>query len=107
MEAVKKAEQIIKEIVEEAEVGKTYNGKIVRIEDYGAFVNILPNQDGLLHVSEISHHRVRNVRDVLKMGQFIRVKVISIDDNNKVRLSKKALEQNPDHNSDSDKKENF
>ena len=97
MEAVKQAEQMIKDITEEAEVGKTYNGKVVRIEDYGAFIQILPNVDGLLHVSEISHQRVRNVRDVLKMGQTLRVKVVSIDDNNKIRLSKKALEQSSQH----------
>ena len=93
MDAVKQAEQMIKDITEEAEVGKTYNGKVVRIEDYGAFIQILPNVDGLLHVSEISHQRVRNVRDVLKMGQMLQVKVVSIDENNKIRLSKKALEQ--------------
>jgi polyribonucleotide nucleotidyltransferase len=92
MEAVKQAEQMIKDITEEAEVGKIYNGKVVRIEDYGAFVQILPNVDGLLHVSEISHQRVKNVRDVIKMGQTLRVKVVSIDENNKIRLSKKALE---------------
>lgn len=92
MEAVKMAEQMIKEITEEAEVGKVYNGKVVRLEEYGAFIQILPNVDGLLHISEISHQRVRNIRDVLKMGQTLRVKVIAIDENNKVRLSKKALD---------------
>ncbi len=94
MEAVKKAKKIIEDITAEAEVGKTYDGKVVRIEDYGAFIQILPNVDGLLHISEIAHHRIGNVRDVLKIGQIIQVKVISIDENSKVRLSKKALEQN-------------
>jgi len=94
MEAVKKAKKIIEDITAEAEVGKTYDGKVVRIEDYGAFIQILPNVDGLLHISEIAHHRIGNVRDVLKIGQIVRVKVISIDENSKVRLSKKALEQN-------------
>jgi len=94
MQAVEKAKQMIKDITLEAEIGKTYEGRVVRIEDYGAFVEILPNIDGLLHVSEISHNRIRNVRDVLKLGQTIKVKVISIDENNKVRLSKKALESN-------------
>ncbi|MFO7981304.1 MAG: polyribonucleotide nucleotidyltransferase [Candidatus Aminicenantes bacterium] len=92
MEAVKKAEKMIKDITEEPEVGKEYEGKIVRIEDYGAFVQILPNTDGLLHISEISHQHTKNIRDVLKIGQAIRVKVIAIDDKNRVRLSKKALE---------------
>lgn len=106
MEAVKKAEQMIKDITEEAEVGKIYNGKVVRIEDYGAFVQILPNVDGLLHVSEISHQRVKNVRDVIKMGQTLRVKVVSIDENNKIRLSKKALEHSSQRYSHSHKKHN-
>ncbi len=92
MEAVKKAEKMIKDITMEAEIDKTYTGKVVRIEDYGAFVQILPKVDGLLHISEISHDRVRNIRDVLKIGQTIRVKVISIDENNKVRLSKRAVD---------------
>ena len=94
MEAVEKAKQMIKDITLEAEIGKTYEGKVVRIEDYGAFIEILPNIDGLLHVSEIAHNRIRNVRDVLKLGQIVKVKVISIDENNKVRLSKKALDSN-------------
>jgi polyribonucleotide nucleotidyltransferase len=92
MEAVKKAEQMIKDLTAEPEVGKTYSGKVVRIEDYGAFVKIMPNADGLLHISEIANFRVKNVRDEIKMGQTLNVKVISIDENNKVRLSKKALE---------------
>ena len=99
MEAVKKAEGMIRDITAEAEVGKTYEGKVVRLEEYGAFVQILPNQDGLLHISEISRERVRNIRDVLKLGQMLHVKVISIDENNKIRLSKKALESGPDSSS--------
>jgi len=91
--AAEKAREMIKEITVEAEEGRVYTGKVVRIEDYGAFVEILPNTDGLLHISEISPQRIRNVRDVLKLGQTIRVKVISIDENNKIRLSKKALER--------------
>lgn len=103
MLAVEKAKQMIKDITLEAEIGKTYEGKVVRIEDYGAFIEILPNVDGLLHVSEIAHNRIRNVRDVLKLGQIIKVKVISIDENNKVRLSKKALESNNSEHSDDSK----
>jgi len=93
VEAAEKAKEMINEITVEAEEGQVYTGKVVRIEDYGAFVEILPNTDGLLHISEISPQRIRNVRDVLKLGQTIQVKVIFIDDNNKIRLSKKALEQ--------------
>jgi polyribonucleotide nucleotidyltransferase len=92
MEAAEKAKKMIQDLTVEAEFGKTYTGKVVRIEDYGAFVEILPNIDGLLHISEISHQRIRNVRDILKMGQTLQVKVINIDENNKIRLSKKALE---------------
>ena len=87
---------MIKEITEEPEVGKVYEGKVVRIEDYGAFVQILPNTDGLLHVSEISNRHIKNVRDALKIGQTLKVKVTAIDEKNRVRLSKKALDDNRD-----------
>ena len=93
VEAAERAKAMIREITVEAEVGKTYTGRVVRLEEYGAFIEILPNIQGLLHISEIAHHRIRNVRDVLKMGDQIQVKVISIDENNKVRVSKKALEE--------------
>lgn len=99
MKAVEIAKKMIQDITAEAEVDKIYEGKVVRIEEYGAFVQILPNTDGLLHISEISHQRVRNIRDVIKMGQIIRVKVISIDEKNKVRVSKKSLEPGSSHSS--------
>ncbi|MFQ6084042.1 MAG: polyribonucleotide nucleotidyltransferase [Candidatus Aminicenantia bacterium] len=92
VQAGQKALEMIREITAEAEVGKIYEGKVVRIEDYGAFVEILPNIVGLLHISEIAHHRIRNTRDELKIGQEIKVKVIDIEDN-RVKLSKKAIEQ--------------
>ncbi len=92
MIAAEKAKELIHEITVEAEVGKVYQGKVVRIEEYGAFVEILPNIVGLLHVSEIAHYRVKSVWDVLKLGQVIEVKVISIDEDHKVRVSRKALE---------------
>jgi polyribonucleotide nucleotidyltransferase len=91
--AAEKAREMIREITIEAEVGKTYAGKVVRIEEYGAFVEILPNIVGLLHVSEIAHYRVKSVRDVLKLGDTIQVKVLNIDEDNKIKLSKKALEE--------------
>ncbi len=93
-EAVEKAKQMIREITVEAEVGKIYTGKIVRLEEYGGFVEILPNLVGLLHISEIARHRIRDIRDVLKMGQTVRVKVLAIDEDNKIKLSKKVLEPN-------------
>ena len=100
-ESAEKAKKMIREITVEAEVGKVYTGKVVRLEDYGAFIEILPNIVGLLHISEIAHHRIRNIRDVLKMGQTARVKVMAIDEDNKIKLSKKALEYNSDRRSGS------
>ncbi|MGB8952435.1 MAG: polyribonucleotide nucleotidyltransferase [Candidatus Aminicenantales bacterium] len=104
-ESVEKARQLISEITVEAEVGKTYQGKVVRIEEYGAFVEILPNLIGLLHISEIAHYRVKSTRDVLKMGQIIQVKVLSIDDDNKIKLSKKALEEDTRSHPNQDQKQ--
>ncbi len=92
IESAEKAKQMIREITVEAEVGKIYTGKVVRIEEYGAFVEILPNIVGLLHISEIAPYRIRSTRDVLKIGQTIRVKVLAIDEDNKIKLSKKVLE---------------
>jgi polyribonucleotide nucleotidyltransferase len=99
-ESAESAKQMIREITVEAEVGKVYTGKIVRLEEYGGFVEILPNIVGLLHISEIAPHRIRNIRDVLKMGQTIRVKVLAIDEDNKIKLSKRALEHNSSRSSD-------
>lgn len=100
IESAEKAKEMIKELTQEAEVGKIYTGKIVRLEEYGAFIEILPNIVGLLHISEIAHQRTRNIRDVFKMGQTVRVKVMAIDEDNKLKLSKKALESNSYHRSD-------
>ncbi len=97
MEAAEKAREMIREITLEAEVGKTYTGKVVRLEEYGAFVEILPNIVGLLHISEVAHHRIRNIRDVLKLGQTVEVKVLSVDEDNKIKLSRKALEEGKSH----------
>jgi polyribonucleotide nucleotidyltransferase len=82
--------QIITDITATAEMGKTYLGKVVRIVDFGAFVEIFPGTDGLLHISEIAEHRVAKVRDELKEGDQLMVKVIAIE-GNKVKLSRKAL----------------
>jgi polyribonucleotide nucleotidyltransferase len=87
----KKAIAIIMELTATAELNKTYMGKVQRITDFGAFVEIIPGTDGLLHVSEIARHRVQDVRDELKEGEQLLVKVISIDPSGKIRLSRKAL----------------
>jgi polyribonucleotide nucleotidyltransferase len=89
--SAKLAVEIITELTAEAEVGKTYTGKVKRIVNFGAFVEIMPGLEGLLHVSEIAPYRVREVTDELKEGQEILVKVIDVDGHNKVRLSRRAL----------------
>jgi polyribonucleotide nucleotidyltransferase len=89
--ACNKALEMIKALVVEPELGKTYNGTVKRIVDFGAFVEILPGKDGLLHISEIEHGRVAKVTDVLKEGDEIQVKVIGVERDGKVRLSRKAL----------------
>ncbi len=88
------AKQMIQDLTAEAELGKTYTGKVVRIEEYGAFVEIMPNLVGLLHISEVAPYRIHSIRDVLKLGDTVTVKVVNIDPlDNKIRLSKKALEE--------------
>ncbi|PYT49835.1 MAG: polyribonucleotide nucleotidyltransferase [Acidobacteria bacterium] len=82
--------QMVRDVTASAEVGKTYLGKVVRLAEFGAFVELFPGTDGLLHISEISEHRIRDVRDELKLGDQVLVKVLSIE-GNKVRLSRKAL----------------
>jgi polyribonucleotide nucleotidyltransferase len=92
-ESAKKAISIIQELTATPELNKTYLGKVQRITDFGAFVEIMPGTDGLLHVSEIANHRVKDVRDELKEGEQLLVKVINIDPTGKIRLSRKALLQ--------------
>lgn len=83
----------IRGIVEEAEVGKVYNGKVVNLVDFGAFVNFMGGKDGLVHVSEIRNERVEKVSDVLSEGQEVKVKVLEIDQRGKVRLSMRVVDQ--------------
>lgn len=90
-EATKKAIAMITEILAEAEVGKAYKGRVVKIAEFGAFVEIFPNTQGLLHISEISNERVRSVSDVLKEGDVIDVKVLEVDRAGRIKLSRKAL----------------
>lgn len=84
------AQQLIMKLIEEPEVGKEYMGKVRRITPFGAFVEILPNQDGLVHISELENRRVNKVEDVLSLGDEVKVKIIGIDPEGKIRLSRKA-----------------
>jgi len=95
-ESAKQAIAIIQELTATAELNKSYLGTVQRITDFGAFVEIMPGIDGLLHVSEIAKHRVKDVRDELKEGQQVMVKVINIDPSGKIRLSRKALLEGED-----------
>jgi len=95
-ESAARAIAIIQELTATPELNKSYLGKVQRITDFGAFVEIMPGVDGLLHVSEIAKHRVKDVRDELKEGEQLMVKVINVDPSGKIRLSRKALLEGPD-----------
>jgi polyribonucleotide nucleotidyltransferase len=90
-EAVKKALDIIKGLTAEPEVGAIYKGAVQRVTDFGAFIELLPGTDGLLHISEMAHTRVERVTDVMKEGDVVEVKVLSIDRDGKIRLSRREL----------------
>ncbi len=92
-EKIEKALNWIKSLVEEPEVGKVYEGTVVTIKDFGAFVNILPGIDGMLHVSQISDKRVEKVSDVLKVGQKVKVKLVAIDDKGRLSLTMRNIEK--------------
>ncbi|MGB4924430.1 MAG: S1 RNA-binding domain-containing protein, partial [Candidatus Nitrotoga sp.] len=85
------AKKRIEDIVAEVEVGKVYEGPVIKLLDFGAIVNIMPGKDGLLHISQISHERINVVSDVLKEGQIVKVKVLEADEKGRLRLSMKAL----------------
>jgi polyribonucleotide nucleotidyltransferase len=85
----------IKAVTAEIEVGTVYNGKVMRIVDFGAFVEVLPGKEGLVHISQIAHDRVAKVTDYLKEGQMVDVKVMEIDRQNRIRLSIKELLEKP------------
>ena len=95
-EAMAKAKKIILELTREIEAGEIFEGKVVRLEDFGAFVNLIPGKDGLVHVSEISFERVNKPGDVLKLGDVVKVLVKEIDNLGRVNLSIKALLQKPE-----------
>ena len=94
-DTIEKAKQMISDIVRVAKVGDVYAAKVVRLEKFGAFVNLFGNTDGLLHISKISHHRVDKVEDVLKLGDVIDVKVTEIDNKCRINVSAKALLPKP------------
>jgi polyribonucleotide nucleotidyltransferase len=93
LSAIEAALKWIEGIVAEPEVGKIYEGKVVKTVDFGAFVNFLGSRDGLVHISELENHRVKQVSDVLSEGDIIKVKVLGIDDRGKVRLSRRVVDQ--------------
>ena len=92
-ESIKKAYEMIYSIVAEPEVGKIYDGKVVKIVDFGAFVNFFGKRDGLVHVSQIKNRRLNHPSDVLKEGQDVKVKLLGFDDRGKVRLAMKMVDQ--------------
>lgn len=92
-DSIQKALDWIKSLVEEPEVGKIYTGTVVSIKDFGAFVNIMPGIDGMLHISQISEHRLKKVEDALKMGQTVKVRLDAIDDKGRLSLSMRGVEQ--------------
>jgi polyribonucleotide nucleotidyltransferase len=87
------ARKRIQDITADVEVGKVYEGPVLRLLDFGAIIQLLPGRDGLLHISQISHERVNAVSDHLKEGQQVKVKVLEADDKGRVRLSMKAVNQ--------------
>lgn len=93
-EAAQRAIDMVRGLTAEAEIGKLYKGKVKKIMDFGAFVEIFPGTEGLVHISQLAHERVKNVRDILKEGDEVLVKVLEVDKDGKIRLSRKeALEQ--------------
>ena len=91
--AIEKARELIAAIVDEPEVGRVYTGKVVKIMDFGAFVNFFGKRDGLVHVSQLSNERVGHPKDILQEGQSVKVKLMGFDERGKVRLSMKAIDQ--------------
>jgi polyribonucleotide nucleotidyltransferase len=92
-EAADRAIKIIRDLTAEVEVGQVYTGRVSRLTDFGAFVEVLPGIEALLHISEVADHRIRDIRDVLEEGQEVRVKCISNDGQGKIRLSRRVLLQ--------------
>ena len=91
--AAEEAIRLINNIAAEPEVGRIYDGKVVKIMEFGAFVNYLGSRDGLVHISQIAPHRVAKVTDVINVGDTVKVKLIGVDDRGKVKLSMRAVDQ--------------
>jgi polyribonucleotide nucleotidyltransferase len=87
---------MIEALVKDVEAGEIYLGKVTRVERYGAFVELLPGKEGLLHISHLAHHRVDKTEDVVKLGDKIEVKVLDIDEKGRINLSRKALLPKPE-----------
>jgi polyribonucleotide nucleotidyltransferase len=104
-EAVKKALEMVKELTEEAEIGKTYMGTVQKVADFGAFIEILPNIEGLLHISEIANYRIEDIYKEIKEGDQLLVKVIDIDEQGRIKLSRKALLKDKDSRNNKRRKE--
>ena len=96
IEAAERALKMVQDIVKEVEVGEVYEGKVMRILDFGAFVEILPGKEGLVHISKLAWERVGKVQDVLNIGDAVTVKVVEIDDQGRINLSRKALLPKPE-----------
>jgi polyribonucleotide nucleotidyltransferase len=96
-ESLEKAVEWVKNLTREVKVGEIFQGKVVRILDFGAFVEILPNQDGLVHISELAHYHVNKVEDIVKVGDTVRVKIIKVDEQGRINLSLKALQIPPEN----------
>ena len=94
-EAAKKAVEWIKNITREAKVGETFQGRVTRILNFGAFVEIFPSQEGLVHISQLAPYHVDKVEDIVKIGDIIPVKVISIDEQGRINLSLKEAKEKP------------
>ena len=106
-EAAAKAIKIVEDLTASAEIGKTYLGTVKKVVDFGAFVEILPGLEGLLHISEIAHRRIENIRGEVRVGDKILVKVINVE-GNKIRLSRRAVleDQEQDQNQDQEQDQN-
>lgn len=104
-EKAAEARRRIEEITAEVEIGKIYEGPVVKILDFGALINVLPGKDGLLHISQIAHERVEKVSDYLKEGQVVRVKALEADEKGRIKLSMKALIERPERAERTDRAE--
>jgi polyribonucleotide nucleotidyltransferase len=93
--ASEEARRRILQLTADVEVGMIYEGKVAKLMDFGAFVTILPGKDGLVHISQISHDRVENVSDKLREGEVVKVKVLEVDKQGRIRLSMKAVTEQP------------